>query len=83
MLFTRQRIRDSTCYNCGTCDWDVCMTCLRADIRKEDKQAAEAEAAGAEASGDADEEQEVTAFQYMKRGALLLRPHWMLVAGGE
>jgi hypothetical protein len=48
-----QRIRESTCYNCATCDWDVCHGCIRADMRKESKQRADE---GADDDGDDEEE---------------------------
>lgn len=76
-----QRIRESWCYNCATCDWDVCYTCIRADLRKEKKLRERAELEGLDDDDGADEEEEITLTQYMRRGALFLRPHWLLVVG--
>lgn len=75
-----QRIRESSCYNCATCDWDVCFTCIRKDLRKERKKQEQSENSAA-AGDESEEEEELTTWDYIKRGGGFLRPHWGLVTG--
>jgi ABC-type multidrug transport system fused ATPase/permease subunit len=73
------RVVDPRCYNCASCNFDVCLACLRSGLRKEQRMEEEQdnEKRGRRLHGH---ELNLSTSGYVKHVLLLARPHAILIA---